>query len=475
MVLRVDTDKAIQAETDLAVESLRQELTTDKIEYGEIIREKVAEMRFLSKDPNVRLLIENRFPDWSIESSTPEFILRMKTPAQQSIRDQAMAQAQRVIQNRLDSLGVGEVAIQQYGDRADYEIQLQVPGVDDPDRIKALAQATALLELKLVEQGPFDSEAAAVAAYGGRIPQGAEVLGHTEESLPTSYYVVQRRAQVTGRDLKNASFQRDERGLPAVAFKLNASGAERFSTLTEQNIGKFLAIVLDGHIQSAPQIEMRITDSGIIRGGSRGFTPEQARDLAVVLRSGALPAPAHPIREQVVGPSLGEDSIRSGITASVVAIVAVAVSVIWYYRFAGVNATIAMLLNLLILLGAMAYFRATLTLPGIAGVVLTIGMGIDSNVLIFERIREELRAGKTAVAAVAVSFARVFRTLVDTHLAALIAASFLFAFGSGPVRGFAVTLVIGLVSNMFTSVFVSRTVFECVLGLKRGSPRTISI
>ena len=237
--------------------------------------------------------------------------------------------------------------------------------------------------------------------------------------------------------------------------------------MTEQNVGKRLAIVLDNRIQSAPVINSKISDSGIITGGAGGFAPQEAQDLSLILRSGALPASINYLDEEVVGPSLGADSIRAGLTAAVAALAAVVVFMLFYYRLSGVNATVAMVLNLVILFGAMAYFGAALTLPGIAGVILTIGVGIDSNVLIFERIREELRAGKTAVSAVTTSFERVFITLVDTHLAALISATFLFLFGTGPVKGFAVTLVIGLISNMFTAVFVSRTLFEMVLSRKQ--------
>jgi len=229
-----------------------------------------------------------------------------------------------------------------------------------------------------------------------------------------------------------------------------------------------LAIVLVGRIQSAPRINGRITDSGIIAGGAAGFAPQAAQDLSLVLRSGALPASIKYLDEEVVGPTLGADSVRAGLIAAIVALVSVVVFMLFYYKLSGVNATIAMILNLIILFGALAYFGAALTLPGIAGVILTIGVGIDSNVLIFERIREELRAGKTAVSAVVTSFSRVFITLVDTHLAALISAIFLFLFGTGPVKGFAVTLVIGLVSNMFTAVFVSRTLFEWVLNRRRA-------
>jgi preprotein translocase subunit SecD len=285
---------------------------------------------------------------------------------------------------------------------------------------------------------------------------------------------VQRVASISGRDLKGAYPSRDENGRPAVSFNLSADGAQRFGRVTEENVGKMLAIVLDGRIQSAPRINSRITDSGIITGGPTGFAPQAAQDLALVLRSGALPASIKYLQEQVVGPSLGADSIRAGLLAATVALVSVVVFMLFYYRLSGVNATVAMILNLLILLGAMAYFGATLTLPGIAGIILTIGVGIDSNVLIFERIREELHAGKTAVSAVITSFSRVFVTLVDTHLAALISATFLFLFGTGPVKGFAVTLVIGLISNMFTAVFVSRTLFEWVLS-RKDRAETISI
>jgi len=322
------------------------------------------------------------------------------------------------------------------------------------------------LELKLVDSGPYPSQAAAAQNYGGVIPGNLEVLPSVERDGASSegtYYVVQQVASITGRDLKGAYPSRDENGRPAVSFNLNADGSQRFGRVTGENIGKMLAIVLDKRIQSAPRINGRITDSGIITGGASGFSPQAAQDLALVLRSGALPASIRYLEEQVVGPTLGADSIRAGLTAAVVALVSVVVFMLVYYRFSGVNATVAMILNLIVLFGALSYFGAALTLPGIAGVILTIGVGIDSNVLIFERIREELRAGKTALSAVITSFSRVFVTLVDTHLAALISAMFLFLFGTGPVKGFAVTLFIGLISNMFTAVFVSRTLFEWVL------------
>ncbi|MBI4472337.1 MAG: protein translocase subunit SecD, partial [Acidobacteria bacterium] len=352
-----------------------------------------------------------------------------------------------------------------------------LPGVDDPARVKTIMKSTALLELRLVEgMGPFASEEAARQQYGGVLPQDKQVLPSAERNPDgsASFYVVERTAAISGRDLKNAYPGRDENGRPAVMFNLTVEGARKFGTFTEQNIGRLLAIVLDGRVQSAPSIQGRITDSGQITGGPGGFAPQEAQDLALILRSGALPASIQYLDERLVGASLGADSIRAGLTASIAALIGVFIFVLVYYKWSGVNAAVSMVLNLVILFGALAYFGATLTLPGIAGVILTIGVGIDSNVLIFERIREELKAGKAAMAAMTAAFSRVFITIVDTHLAALIAATFLFLFGSGPVKGFAVTLVIGLAANVFTSVFVSRTLFEWILN-RQGRAGTMSI
>jgi preprotein translocase subunit SecD len=338
------------------------------------------------------------------------------------------------------------------------------------DRVRGLIQSTALLELKIVDAGPFPNETAARSDYGGSIPESLELLPMKKNgAAPETYYVTQRSAPITGGDLKTAFTSRDSNGRPAVGFNLTSEGSRRFAQLTEQNVGKRMAIVLDDTIQSAPEINMRISDSGMIEGGPAGLPLREAQDLALVLRSGALPTSIRDLGDEQVGPTLGAESIRAGVTASAVALAAVAAFMAAYYRKAGVNAIVAMVLNIIVLLGAIAYFGITLTLPGIAGVTLTIGVGIDSNVLIFERIREELRAGKSAVSAVATGFNRVFVTLVDTHLAALISAAFLFLFGTGAIKGFAVTLVIGLISNLFTSVFVSRTLFDWSLSRQKGT------
>ena len=486
LVLQVVTDDAIRAETDQTVESLRPQLQRENVAFRQLTRNQNNEFMAVGVDPakdaDFRRIVGERFVEWDLVSTTGEvpntYTLRLKPTDEQTFRTQSVDQAINTIRNRIDQLGVGEVVIQKHGGPGQDEILVQIPDMSDPARVKGIMQSTALLELKLVDSGPFPSQAVAAQNYNGVVPANLEILPSIERGAPSdaegSYYVVQRVASVSGRDLKGAYPSRDENGRPAVSFNLSADGASRFGRVTEENIGKMLAIVLDGRIQSAPRINGRITDSGIITGGAAGFAPQAAQDLALVLRSGALPASIKYLDEEVVGPSLGADSVRAGLTAAVVALLAVIVFMLIYYRLSGVNATIAMILNLVILFGAMAYFGATLTLPGIAGVILTIGVGIDSNVLIFERIREELRAGKTAVSAVMTSFKRVFVTLVDTHLAALISATFLFLFGSGAVKGFAVTLVIGLVSNMFTAVFVSRTLFEWVLSRKERA-ETISI
>lgn len=479
LVLQVVTDDAIRSETDQAIERMRGVLQSENIVFRQLTRAQTDQFTAVGVDPakdaDVRRLLSGGFTDWDLVSTAGEvpntYTMRLKSATTQLYRQQAVDQAINTIRNRIDEFGVGEINIQKQGGAGEDEIVVQLPGVDDPARVKGIMQSTALLELKIVQAGPFASQDAAVQNYGGVVPANVEILPSVERdatapAAANMYYAVDRVAAVTGRDLKGAFPSRDENGRPAVSFNLNADGALRFGRTTETNIGKQLAIVLDGRIQSAPTINDRITDSGVISGGLTGFAPQVAQDLALVLRSGALPASINYLEEQVVGPSLGADSIRKGVVASIAALISVVILVLFYYRFSGINATVAMVLNLLILLGAMAYFGAALTLPGIAGVILTIGMGIDSNVLIFERIREEMRAGKTPISAVTTSFQRVFITLVDTHLAALISATFLFLFGTGPVKGFAVTLMIGLVSNMFTSVFVSRTLFELVLSRK---------
>jgi preprotein translocase subunit SecD len=399
--------------------------------------------------------------------------MTMRPNIANQLREDAVNQALQTIDRRVNELGVAEPIIARH--TADDQILVQLPGVTDVARAKDIIRATAQLELKLVEQGPFSDDNQARQAFGGNLPPDLQILPGTSNGAPgttpsTVFYVVRRVPAVTGRDLRNARVGIDQNSRPAVNFSLNSEGAARFGTFTAANIGRQLAIVLDNRVFSAPTINARIENEGIIEnmGGN-----QEAADLALVLRSGALPADLTYLEERTVGPSLGQDSIRAGVIASLTGLLFVIIFMLFYYRLAGFNALTSIAVNLIILLGLMAYLGAAMTLPGIAGFILTIGIGVDSNVLIFERIKEELQTAKGVKQAVAAGFDRVFLTILDTHVASLIAAAFLFQFGTGFIRGFATTLTIGLLANVFTAVFVSRTMFELVLLRRKAS--TLSI
>lgn len=471
--MRVVTDDAVRAGTDEALDRLSALLRERGLSGNatRIANDRI-EVRGLTPNgaPALRELIADHFPEWSLNRADGgAFGLELQHDDAARIRDETVDQAVRTIRRRIDSLGVREPTIRRLGGNEGERVQVQLPGVDNPDRVRELMQVSALLEFRLVEGDPFPSREAAISSYGTSLPGTLEVMG-SSGATPPEWHVLEGSAAVTGRDLKTARVTRDEYGRPAVGSSLSADGSERFARLTEANVGRRLAIVLDGRVESAPGIDSRIAGSGIIQGGARGFTLPEAQDLAIVLRSGALPASLEYLADGYVSATLGADSIRSGILAGIFSLVGVVVFMVGYYRISGVIASMAMVLNILILLSILAYFDAALTLPGIAGVVLTTGVGIDSNILIFERMREEFRAGRTATASVRAGFDRVFRTLVDTHLCALLATLVLFWFGTGPVQGFAVTLSAGLVSNMFTAVFVSRTLFELLLLCRDGVP-----
>jgi preprotein translocase subunit SecD len=391
------------------------------------------------------------------------------------LREQTMVQAHDTIDRRVNELGVTEPNIAQHGDDGD-QLLVQLPGIKEVARAKDIIGSPALLEIKLVEGGPAPTREALLQAHNGQLPSDMEVVSGASDPASTdagtSFYLVRKVAAVTGSDLRSASVGLDENSRPAVMFSLKPDGARKFGQVTGSNVGRYLAIVLDDRVQSYARIESRIGADGRIAGG---FNQQEAGDLALKLRSGALPASMSYLEERVVGPTLGADSIRSGVTAALAGLALVIVFMLVFYKLSGINAIVAMVVNLIILLGMMAYFGAAMTLPGIAGFILTMGMGVDSNVLIFERIKEELAANRGARAAVSASFDRVFWTLVDTHIASLIAAAFLFQFGTGPIRGFATTLAVGLVSNLFTSIFVSRTLFEFVLSRRPANAQTVSI
>jgi preprotein translocase subunit SecD len=375
------------------------------------------------------------------------------------------------ITTRINSLGVTEPTVQEYG-LGKNQILVELPGVDDPGRVRDIIQSTARLEIHAVTGGPFATQDAANQSVGGTIPPDQELMayGGNEEGLQGQYYLLHRIAVVSGSDFRDAQPGRDENGRPDATFILTRAAGDRFYDFTSKNINKPMAIVLDNRVQEVANIQEAIRDQGRISG----LGEQKAKDLSLMLRTGALPASIHYLEERTVGPSLGADSIRKGVTASIVGMLAVMIFMLVYYKGAGINADLALFLNLVILLGWMGFTGATLTLPGIAGVILTVGMGVDSNVLIFERIREELRAGKSPGAAVDQGFAHAWTTILDTHVTTMVSAAILFLFGTGPVKGFAVTLVFGLGANLFTAVFVSRTIFDAILNRKqRGEALSI--
>ncbi|HEY7615527.1 MAG TPA: protein translocase subunit SecD, partial [Terriglobales bacterium] len=426
---------------------------------------------------DLRSLVSDRLRDEYDLASGAEnsWTLTVKPQVLADLRNRAVTQAIETIRNRIDQLGVTEPVIQEHG-LGQYQILVQLPGVDDPARVKEIMQSTAMLEIRQSLGGPYSSEQEALQQNGGVLPPDSVLMpgrsfGSRESESGQVWYLISRAAAVTGRDLRSAEPSTDENGQPAVHFNLTGEGGRRFYNFTSEHVRDSLAVVLDNKVQEVATIEEPIRDSGQIRGR---FTAQQTKDLAMVLRSGALPAGIKYLEERTVGPSLGSDSIRAGVRAAIIGMVAVLMFMLIYYRGAGINADLALILNLVILLGFLGFTGATLTLPGIAGVILTVGMGVDSNVLIFERIREELRNGKTPPSAVEQGFGHAWVTIVDTHVTTIVSAFILFIFGTGPVRGFAVTLTFGLLANLFTAVFVSRMIFDWILSRKqRGEALSI--
>ncbi len=471
MVLRVNTDDAVLVDTRNTAARLDEALTRQGVQRGPIEVLGAGQFRvpdvIAEGDSTFRRISGEAAGDFTRESGLRgTYTFTIARDALASLRTNTVTQARQTVERRVNELGVAEPMIAVQGAASD-ELLVQLPGITDMERARDILGATALLEWKLVEQGPAPTREALLATTRGVVPPNTEVAIDTTASDAHAYYLVRSVADITGRDLRNARSMADENHRPAVAFSLTRDGARRFAQLTGANVGRALAIILDGRVQSAPVIEGRIDGGeGYIRGH---FTQQQAADLSLVLRAGALPASMTYLGGRFVGPSLGSASIHAGVVASLAGLALIAAFMLLYYNRAGINALVSVAVNLLLLLGLMAYSEAALTLPGIAGLILTIGMGVDSNVLIFERIKEELAAGRAAKAAVAAGFDRVFLTILDTHVASLIAAAFLFQFGTGAIRGFATTLTFGLLANVFTAVFVSRTIFEAVLAYGRGA------
>jgi preprotein translocase subunit SecD len=487
LILQVMVNDAVGAQSDHAIEVLKDELQKAKVAYADIAKvdnqpEKIViKGAPLDAASTVRGIVSDRLQEYDVTSGTENsWVLTMKPQVLADLKDRTLEQSIEAIRQRVDSLGVSEPLIQKNG-LGENQILVQLPGVDDPGRVKEIIQSTARLELReALDHGQtYPTEQAALQAHQGVLPPNTVVMPSKPQrgEQEGGFRIVSRIPVVSGTDIRSADpGNKSDTNEPIVNFYLTAAAGKKFGTFTAAHSKDSadpsnLAIVLDNKVITAPSINSQINDSGIIEGG---FTQESAKDLAMLLRSGALPASLHYLTERTVGPSLGADSIRAGVKAAVAGMAAVLIFMLIYYRGAGINADLALVLNLVILLGFMGFFGAVLTLPGIAGVILTVGMGVDSNVLIFERIREELRNGKAAAAAVDQGFDRAWTTILDTHVTTIVSALILFFVGTGPVSGFGLTLIFGLLANLFTAVFVSRVIFDAVLS-RKGRGEALSI
>jgi preprotein translocase subunit SecD len=465
LMLGVEADKHVASQTDRAAEDLKKALERKGIGVQRIAREGNSTIQVELASPqswNDALTAVAEFSTFTRRDENQaagRFKLVMVDRQISQLRDDAVRQGLETIRNRVDQFGVAEPTITRQG--AD-QILIQLPGIQDPARAKALIGKTALLEFKML-----DDQTSVEQAQAGQLPETSELLYGREVDKQTKVerkvpYVVQKRTLLTGAELTRAEVQADPNSLGnwQVAIEFTTAGTRIFGELTEQNVGKRLAIILDGNVYSAPRINERIPSGRAVITGH--FTVDDARDLAIVLRAGALPAPVVLLEERTVGPSLGADSIRQGLIAITASAVVVFIFMLVYYRLSGLIADVALGLNLLMLFAFMAAIRATLTLPGLAGIALTIGMAVDTNILIFERIREELRLGKTPRSAIEAGFRRAFRTIVDTHLTVMGTAIILLSFGTSSVKGFGVSLFIGLGASLFTAYFFTRLLFDLV-------------
>jgi preprotein translocase subunit SecD len=477
LVMQVNVNEATRLEVDQAMNSLRSQAASQNI-AAPVVR-RASDLSFLVTPPagvstaDYERIGRDFLPSFDVARAGNDLRFTLKPQAAKDLERDTVDQAVEAIRRRVDALGVTEPVIVPEGED---RISIQLPGVDDPARVKDIIKTTAQLQFRLVQGGTAPTAQGLYDQLPANVRSEVDILPGDQEDemgrvVGTQFYAVSKNVPVSGRDLKNARVQKGQLGEPVIGFSLTPEGSPKFGQLTGANVGKQLAIILDNKVVSAPRINSQIDGEGIIEGS---FTQQQAADLALVLRSGSLPASLTTLEERTVGPSLGRDSIRQGVMATIIGFFALVVVIIAYYKGAGVNAVLALLLNLLILLGMMAFIDAKLTLPGIAGIVLTLGMAVDSNVLVFERIREELREGKTVRASIDQGFARAFATIIDTHLTTIISALFLFQFGTGPIKGFAVTLLIGLAASVFTAFFVSRMIFDIVYK-PAERPKEISI
>jgi preprotein translocase subunit SecD len=485
LILQVVVQEAVSAETDNTVGQIELALKAANLSFTQVFKPDPAKQSQViriegttqAQASAVRSMLDSKYSneyDLTGGGADNTFTLTMKPSVETALKQKTVEQAIETIRDRVDTLGVSEPKIDQYG-LGDNQILVELPGISDLDRVKTIIQSTARLEIHAVVGGPYKDEQEAAASLGATAPPD-DILLHgngnvTAGSDVDSVYVLQRAYIVGGQDFRSADPGTDQNGRRNVRFTLTNEAGDKFYEYTSKNVGQSMAVVMGGRVREVATIQNAIRDSGEIVGS---FTPEEVTVLSKMLRTGALPASLIYLEDRTVGASLGADSIHKGVMAAIVGILVVMAFMLFYYRGSGINADLALIFNLIILLGFMGVSTATLTLPGIAGVILTIGMGVDSNVLIFERIREEVRAGKAAAAAVDQGFAHAWVTIVDTHVTTIVSAAILFMFGTGPVKGFATTLTIGLLANLFTAVFVSRVIFDAHLNrLKPGDPISI--
>lgn len=498
LVMRVKTDeylKTLAENNGQAAMTAAQDAKLPVTDYSVVAADGTYSITINLSDPNQAQAVIDAVKqkvdlvDWTESNNGSSIVWSLPSTVQTVLKNQAVDQALKIIETRIDQFGVAEPTLQRHGAEASAQILLQMPGVDDPERIKNILNAESKLFLMKVQGGPspspfdrFPTREAAVQSLGGSVPPNRQVLPYTErksandtsltEAPVKEWVIVEYPPVLDGSELRTANAtSRTGSDLDyQINFGLKPSGAQKFGDWTGRNINNYMGVVLNDEVKSIAYIKSQIFDNGEISGS---FLKSDAEDLALTLRSGALPAKIEYLEERTVGPSLGADSIRAGVTASLAGIVFIVIFMLVYYRGSGINAVIALILNSILTLAGLILMNSTLTLPGIAGFILGVGMAVDANVLIFERMREELRAGQDVAKAVLTGFDRAFITIVDTNVTTIISALILYLFGSGPIRGFAITLTLALLINLFTAVFVSRTIFLWILernpGLKKIS------
>jgi preprotein translocase subunit SecD len=481
LVLQVKTDDAVRAETENTADTVVSQLKDEGVNGVEVEFPSLATFELLGVPAEQDDFLDDevvgrRILGWKMRRLGDRLQFELDAGEVSNLRQLAVNQARETIRNRVDTFGVSEPVIHDEGLGSE-RIVVQLPGVDDPDRVEGLIKNTAFLEFRLVKEnsGFYSTLQEARAALAGSDANKYEVMVEDVKDddqvvVGERFLILEKRRVITGRDLKTARVSSGDFNQPVVLFILTGDGGRKFGEVTSANIGRQLAIVLDGRVMSAPSIESRITDQGTIHGQ---FSQQEVQDLVTVLRSGALPAELVTLEKRSVGPTLGLDSIIKGRKAGLIGGLLVVLTMLLVYKLTGINAVLALSINIVLVFGCLSLFGATLTLPGIAGIVLTIGMAVDANVLIFERIKEELASGRTVNSAIAAGFSNAWSSIRDANITTLIASVFLFTFGTGPIRGFAVTLSIGILASVFSAVVISRWLFDAMYSRRRAEKLSI--